>query len=345
MRIALCHHYSLTFLGGGERFLIDAAHQLTKRGHEVAIYALPLGKRPVNLVEQLQGIEYHENLIHNISDADVGYFIYAPLVTKLFRGRFPKIAGLHAFVFLGDLQHNQVRNMSRTEFIQEFGLMRFITNLYFESRGKNLDEFDAIHVINKQAQTLLAGTKRVYYVPNWIDASRFKPVTEKEEKFSVLFVGRKTKGFSTFVEIADLLKNQKMDFMAIGPDLHNTGSVKYLGLITDPEELVKLYSTVHALIYTSKIDVFPLTLLEAAACKLPIVAFSTRALEGLDLPLLYANSPSEFVKDICTLKDIWYEKPDEYFNLVENMRKAALEYDRDNVFPKFLSMLGEVASA
>jgi hypothetical protein len=86
-------------------------------------------------------------------------------------------------------------------------------------------------------------------------------------------------------------------------------------------------------------------LLEAAACKLPIVAFPTRALKGLDLPLLYANSPAEFVKDICTLKDVWYEKREEYIKLAENMRKAALEYDRDNVFPKFLSMLGEVASS
>ncbi len=344
MRIALCHHYSLTFQGGGERFLLETARQLTKRGHEVAIYALPFGKRPVNLLEQLEGIEYHENLMHIIRDVDIGYFIYAPLVSRLFRGQFPRIGALHAFVFLNDLQHSHIKNMKRADFIRKFGYMRFLTSLYYNSSHAKLSEFDAIHVINRKAQSLLPEGKKVFYIPNWIDCSRFKPNMERNKGFSVLFVGRRNKGFSTYVEVANLLEGEEIEFNAIGPDLESTRNVKYLGLITDIEELVKLYSSTQALVYTSQIDVFPLTVLEAAACEVPIIALQTGAIEGLDLPLLYATSAEGFAKTVRDLRNMKRTNEQEYTELTRNMRKGALKYDLKTVFPAFLNMLIEVAS-
>jgi glycosyltransferase involved in cell wall biosynthesis len=345
MNVALCHHYSLTFYGGGERFLIDAAKQLAKRGHNVVIYALPFGHRAINLDGPLQGIEYHESFIHNIRDVDVAYFIYAPLVHNLFVGKTPRIGAFHAFVFLDELQHTEIRTMSHAEYLKRFGFSRFVSNMYFDKFEKwKLRSFDAVHVINKEALKLFKGKKRIYYVPNWIDTSRFKTVEEKGTKFSVLFVGRRTKGFSTFVEIANLLKNKEIDFIAIGPDLESTGNVKNLGFITDVEELVRLYSKVHFLVYTSKTDVFPLTLLEAAACKIPIVALPTRAIQGLNLPLFYATSVKEFAEVIFELQKVWQTRKEDYAKLAEEMRARAAQYDLNNVFPKFLDMLKEVAT-
>jgi glycosyltransferase involved in cell wall biosynthesis len=345
MKVALCHHYSLTFHGGGERFLIDTAKQLIKRGHKATIYALPFGSRPINLENELQGIGYHEGFIHNVSDVDVAYFIYAPLVRNLFLGKFPRIGALHAFVFLDELQHAEIRSMSRLSFIKEFGLSRFVSNFYFARLEKRkLGGFNAIHVINSEALKLFDLTKRVYYVPNWIDTSRFKPIEEKAERFTVLFTGRRAKGFSTFVKIADLLRKEGMDFIAIGPDLESVGNVKSLGFIIDVEELIRLYSRVHALVYTSKIDAFPLTLLEAAACKIPIVALSTRAIKGLDLPLFYAASAEEFAKAIEELRDLWQTRNDKYIKLAEGMRTETRKYDVNTVFPKFVDMLKEVAT-
>jgi glycosyltransferase involved in cell wall biosynthesis len=217
--------------------------------------------------------------------------------------------------------------------------------MYFDKFEKwKLRSFDAVHVINKEALKLFKGKKRIYYVPNWIDTSRFKTVEEKGTKFSVLFVGRRTKGFSTFVEIANLLKNKEIDFIAIGPDLESTGNVKNLGFITDVEELVRLYSKVHFLVYTSKTDVFPLTLLEAAACKIPIVALPTRAIQGLNLPLFYATSVKEFAEVIFELQKVWQTRKEDYAKLAEEMRARAAQYDLNNVFPKFLDMLKEVAT-
>ena len=345
MKVALCHHYSLTFHGGGERFLIDAAKQLIKRGHKVTIYALPFGRRPIDISETLQGIEYHEGFIHSLHDADVAYFIYAPIVHKLFFGKCPRIGALHAFVFLDELQHDEIRTMSRVDFLREFGFSRFVTNFYFSKLEKRkLDGFDAVHVINQEALKLVPAKKRVYYVPNWIDTARFKPIEEKTEKFTVLFTGRRAKGFSTFVKIAEVLEKKNIDFVAIGPDLESVGNVRTLGFITNVEELVRLYSKVHALVYASRIDAFPLTLLEAAACEIPIIALPTKAIRGLNLPLFYASSTEDFVKMIEEVQDFWQMKNENYVALAEKMREEATKYDVNSVFPKFLNMLKEVAA-
>jgi len=345
MKVALCHHYSLTFHGGGERFLIDAANQLLKRGHEVVIYALPIGRKCVNLDMSLQGIEYHENLIHNINNADVAYFIYAPILHNLFVGSCPKIGAIHAFVFLDELQHPEVRRMSYVNFANEFGIPRFMSHLYFRRvKHKRLNGFDAIHVINKEALRSFQGKNKVYYVPNWIDTSHFKPTENKNEKFSVLFTGRKAKGFSSFVKIAEFLKEKEIDFFAIGPDVESVNNVKSLGFITDVKTLISLYSKMHLLIYTSGIDVFPLTLLEAAACKVPIIAFPTKAIKGLNLPLFYATSTNEFAQKINEIQDMWQAKKEDYLKLADRMRVEIIRYDVNIVFPKFLSMLKEVAA-
>ncbi len=317
---------------------------MIKRGHSAVIYALPFAGRPINLDRVLQGIEYHESLVHRIHDVDVAYFIYAPLVHNLFLGSFPKIGALHAFVFLEELQHDEIRTMNHVSFVKQFGLSRFLSNLYFDRFDKRqMNGFDAIHVINREAQALINGKKRVYYVPNWVDVSRFQPIREKETRFSVLFAGRRTKGFSTFVEIANLLSKDGIDFLAVGPDLEGTQNVKNLGFITDANELIDLYSKVHVLVYTSRIDVFPLTLLEAAACKVPIVALPTRAIQGLNLPLSYATSAKEFAQVIFKLQNAWQTRGEDYTELAEGMRAGAMQYDVNSVFPKFLDMLKEVA--
>ncbi|MCS7123958.1 MAG: glycosyltransferase family 4 protein [Candidatus Bathyarchaeota archaeon] len=343
-KVALCHHYSLTFHGGGERFLIDVATQLIKTGHKVSIYALPFERRPVNFQGLPREVEYKESFIHKIQDVDVIYFIYAPLVHKLFIGEQPRIGAIHAFVFLKELQNHEIMNMSHVNFLKAFGFARFASKIYFDRfKEKELRSFDAIHVINKEAFNTLHSKKRVYYVPNWIDTSRFKPTEEKNTRFTVLYSGRRSKGFSTFVEIANILRTKDIDFVAVGPDLMSIGNVKNLGFITDFRKLVRLYSKAHLLVYPSKVDVFPLTLLEVSACETPIVTLPTRAIKGLNLPALYATCVEEFVRKICKLQDLWERRREQYFEICKRMRAGAMKYDLNKVFPKFLNMLKEVA--
>lgn len=345
MRVALCHHYSLTFHGGGERFLLELARQLQRGGHDVEICALPFGHRPIDVEKALQGIRHREALFHDISDVDLAYFIYAPIVHHFFRGACPKIAGIHAFVFVEELQHPEIQHMRSADFIRKFGWSRFLSQLYFNNvMKKNLSSFDAVHVINKEAMKMDFHNRQVHYAPNWIDTSLFKPKGEKDDRFSALFIGRRAKGFRTFLEVAELLKQQNIDFFAIGPDVGSVKTVRSLGFITDVDELVRLYSKVHALIYTSEVDVFPLTLLESCACETPVVALKTKAIEGLGLPIFRVSSPSAIARKVVELKELWKNENEKYSSLVQGIRADVLTYDVTEVFPRYLRMFQEVAS-
>lgn len=80
MRIVFAHHLSLPYLGGGEKWIVNTANELAKRGHDVEVYALPFklkGKYNNTLLELLQ-VPYHEGIRHSI-DADVTYMTYNPL--------------------------------------------------------------------------------------------------------------------------------------------------------------------------------------------------------------------------------------------------------------------------
>ena len=345
MRVALCHHYSLTFHGGGERFLIELGRQLMKHGHSAEICALPFGHRAINPEGWLHGIKHQEGWFHDISDADLAYFVYAPVVHHFFRGTCPKIAGIHAFVFVEELQHPDIQHMSSTAFVRKFGWARFLSQLYFNKiKRRNLSSFDAIHVINKEAMKVDFRSKQMHYAPNWIDTSVFKPKGEKEEKFSALFIGRRAKGFRTFLDVAEFLKHQSMDFLAIGPDVGSVKNVKSLGFITDVEKLVRLYSKVHVLVYTSEVDVFPLTLLESCACGIPVVALKTRAIEGLGLPIFQLSSARAIAGKTIELVELWESDNEEYASLAKKVRANVLKYDVAKVFPRYLRMFKEVAS-
>ncbi len=346
MKVALCHHYSLTFYGGGERFLIETANQLKRNGCKVAVYALPFERKPRNYEALPKDIEYHEGFLHKIDDADIGYFVYAPLVHKLFIGNFRRVGALHSFVFLTEMQSDRIRSMNSAGFMKQFGFLRFISKTYFDKFGdKDLSRFNAVHVINKEALKFIR-RKKVYYIPNWIDTSRFRPLKEKNEKFTVIFSGRRSKGFPTFAKITQLLRNEEIDFISLGSDLPKVKNVKNFGFITDIEKLIKVYSSAHLLVHTSEVDVFPLTLLEAAACQTPIVALPTKAVQGLELPVFYAGSANQFALVICMLRDIWHKKREKFLEMCKRMRlKVVKHYDMNRVFPRFLGMLREVASS
>jgi glycosyltransferase involved in cell wall biosynthesis len=107
MKIALIDHYSLRHGGGGERFLTDLANFLNARGNVVKVHSLPIRARGAT-IDLAREISYCESLLHLI-DADVYYFMYAPLTQLAFlrKNNCPKIAGLHGLA-MSDCYQNPV---------------------------------------------------------------------------------------------------------------------------------------------------------------------------------------------------------------------------------------------
>ena len=88
MHIDFCHHISLTYRGGGEKWITQLANELTLRGHEITIRALPIWKRN-NPIELLPEIDYKEGYFHHL-DGDVAYITYHPLSGINFKTKLPE---------------------------------------------------------------------------------------------------------------------------------------------------------------------------------------------------------------------------------------------------------------
>jgi glycosyltransferase involved in cell wall biosynthesis len=337
MKIAIAHHYSLTFYSGGEKIIISAAKLLNER-HKVGIYALPIRRRQVNLKIN---VPYQEGWFHNV-DADVMYVIYAPAVHALFKSDAPKIAGIHGFIVAEQLCAKEASSLSLPKFISHHGIIATLAHHYFKLFGKyELSKFEAIHVVNRSSVKDYAHLSKVFYVPNWVDTEVYK-TTDKAGEFTVLFVGRGTwaKGFDLFLEACKILmkKGYGFNFISTG---ESYDLVHGLGFVNETE-LPKVYSKAHCVVYPSRIDTFGLVILESLACGTPVITSPIPAHLSLDLPLFYANKPWEIAQRIVEVYRLW-EKSGEYDELCTSARKAALKYDIKNVFPRFEAMLTTVA--
>ena len=348
MKIVLCHHYSLSFYAGGEKFLLNLSRELIKRCHNVEIRALPIMRDHnkmgyVTRILNELGIDYYESWFHRVR-ADVAYFIYAPLMHRFFDVKAPKIAGIHGFPFALELQHEDVKKASVIKLIREAGFIPATALIYHRYFGLNeLKHFDAIHIINKAMLTLYHGLhNNIYYAPLWIYANKCKQSFEKSERFSVLFLGRQSwvKGFDIYVKVSEALRDEGIEFLSTG---RSVGRVKGLGFIPE-EELPQHISKAHIVVLPSRIDIFSLAIVEVMACGTPVITTPIPAHKGMELQsLIYADDVDEFAKKILEIKDLWDGSREEYFRLCERVREDAMKYDVNKVFPNFEQMLLEVA--
>ena len=133
---------------------------------------------------------------------------------------------------------------------------------------------------------------RPVYIPNGVDLKKFENVNAKKEDefFKVLFVGRlhPQKGLTYLMDAVnlikdDLSKNVKFVIVGDGEEKNNLiNKVKYLHLGDlfifkegkFGDDLIREYKSSHLFILPSLYEGFPLTVLEAWACKLPVLATS-----------------------------------------------------------------------
>lgn len=344
MKIVLAHHYSLTYVGGGEKFLIELVKFLVDRGHEVEVRALPINRR-LGGFHVPSGVEYVESWFHRF-DADVSYFIYAPLLHRFFKTSAPKIAGLHAPPLFPELQSAEVFSGGIARLVRRtntyFTLAYLFTRLGL--RDWDLQLFDAIHIVNP---AMRVKHDRVFYIPMFVDTNFYKPLSQKNDIFTVLFVGRPLwwKGFDIFVETARIVWSRlgdRVQFIATCNE--STRYVRCPGFIPE-DELPRIYSASHVVVYPSRTDVFPKVILEALASGTPVITTPIPAHKALNLPLIYASTPTEIAEVILELREEWEKSPEEYMRGSEARRKSVEPYDVRRVCEKFEQMLIEVASS
>ncbi|MEM2526011.1 MAG: glycosyltransferase [Candidatus Methanomethylicaceae archaeon] len=342
MKVAIIHHYSMTFHRGGEKMIESIAYELSRRNHSVSIYSFPLHRRDVKLSFPF----YYKECFSEKFTCDVAYFTYAPLIHRLFRTSAPKIAGIHSFITYPNFSHNQISSL---EFLYRHGLLVwgaiFLSNI---TKNRDLRNFDAVHIPNIFPHRHTGVP--IYAIPNWIDLQIFRPKKDKNDIFTIVFVGSKTwsKGYDIFCNIAKYLSKRisKIKFLSIGTRGNNESSslIEEYPFIYQEDLLSEIYSSSHILVYPSRADIFGLTLLESLACGTPVLTSALPSHRAFLPEHFICLTFQDYINKILKIYHLWQRRSGEYDSLVKEARNIALNFDKNKLFPLFEKMLIEVAN-
>ena len=319
MRINFCHHLSLTYFAGGEKWIISTAKELVKRGHDVEIYALPFlldGKPKINPKEVLEDIPYTEGKRHKVK-ADVAYVTYNPLSFLNFETSRPRIAGIHS--------HTYWQNPHPS-----YGILPNVANLmnrftsYFELR-----RFNAVHTVTN---VYPVNHPKIYYIPNFVDSEKFKPCAEKDVDFTVAYASRKVwqKGWDIFNHIRKSL-DPRTNFLISGE--------------IPEEQMSSFFSKPHVTLVPSRVDTFGLTIVESMLCGTPVITSPLKTHKVLGLPLYYSESVSDYILTLKQLEKLWRFCPNSYDNLSKLCREFAMTYDKKIIIDKLENMFRETVNS
>jgi len=201
-----------------------------------------------------------------------------------------------------------------------------------------LASFDGIHSVNPAFDYSGLGTK-FYSIPNWVEPEVFKPSSEKDARFTILYVGRHTwsKGFDNFLRIAERLKEDHPEFKFIctgeGNDL-----VEGVGYVDNQADMARLYSRAHVLLYPSRCDSFGLVIIESMACGTPVVTSEIPSHVGLNAATT-CTTDEEYISSILSIYERREKDPDGYQKESLRCREVALKYSKGNILSKFEKML------
>jgi glycosyltransferase involved in cell wall biosynthesis len=182
---------------------------------------------------------------------------------------------------------------------------------------------------------------------SFVDTSRFKPKKDSEPsgKFRILFVGRVSDPRKNFLSLANVCSKleDKVDLYAVGPaerKLGKFGNLHLLGEITE-EELVRWYNACDLFVLPSFWEgPLPLVILEALACKKPILASLGAIGEELK-PFVVAFNP--FSSRDLESKILWVmENYKEAKKLAERgCRFVRRNYEKEVVMKKMTDLILE----
>ncbi|HEX2826106.1 MAG TPA: glycosyltransferase family 4 protein [Burkholderiales bacterium] len=212
----------------------------------------------------------------------------------------------------------------------------------------------------------LTSTERTHVIMgSGVDTARFHPAAEpgQSDTMRVLLASRLLwdKGIREYIDAANLLKEAGLpvEFLLAGnPDPGNPASVpeaqiakwqegqavRYLGHIAD---MPRLLAEIDVAVLPSYREGVPRSLLEAAACGLPIVTTDVPGCRevvkhGVNGLLVPARDPAALA---AAIRFMW-ERPEERARMGSAARCAVLEYfDQDIVFEKTFAVYRDLLSA
>lgn len=309
MKIAhVCPEYKPAISGVGQ-VVEELAKRQARDGNEVHVYAPDWDKKKIikKKEEIIDGIHIHR--IKHVARAANFATFFPGVFNRLIEGKFDVIHS-HLFGHLHFFLSALAAKLSRTRHIHtthcpwtdanrstagRFGVV-ISYNLFSRLALAMTDKIIAITPWEYGFIKRFGGQKeKIVNIPNGMSEEFFVKARKndfrkkngiKENDKLILFFGRLsvTKAPDKFVEIAKIILKKRKDcvFLIVGPDeglkekvkkmIGDEKAIILLDAIRDRKEVIKMYQSADVFVLPSYREGLPLTLFEAMACGLPIVA-------------------------------------------------------------------------
>lgn len=363
-------------IGGVGQVVRELAQRQVKAGHDVSVFVPDWDKkrRIAKKSETIKGVKvYRCKYVAQVANFST---IWPSVLFKLIKGDFDIIHShnfghLHVFLSaiaskLAGAKHIHTTHCpwsdAKRSLVGKIGL--YISYNIFSRWA--LKEADAIIAITPWEISHIkkhGGQKeKIIVIPNGMSKEFFTKIKNNDlrenynigkSKKIVLFLGRLnvTKGPDQFIRIAKLILNERKDvfFIIRGPDegmkstvkkmMGNEKNILLLDKTTDKKELMKTYQSADVYVMPSYREGLPLTLFEAMASGLPIVATPVNGIpfelkDGVNGFLVSYSDTSGFKKKILELLD----NRRLHDMIVKNNLKKSREYDWDILSKKTLGI-------
>ncbi len=308
MKIAHVNMFYLPTFGGVEQVMYELAQRQVRDGHEVHVFCCDSDKNEIIKIkhEIIEGIHVHR--LPYWFRLSFNTFFWPSLLWRM-KGKFDivhtHVSGHDYILFTGILsklkgfKHIHTTHCPWTDISFRPKILKpflFINDLFMNRFSFNFVD-KVIPITPWELETLhkyISNKNKLTVIPNGTDKILFKKVTNNQfkeknnikEPFMVLFFGRlnPTKAPQNLAKAAiNITKNRKdIAFVWVGPDEGKAEEVEklikpypnmhYLGAIRGKENIAEMYQASDLYVLPSYREGLPLTLFEAMASGLPIVA-------------------------------------------------------------------------
>ncbi len=373
MKIAFICPYYEPAIDGPKQVIKELAFRLIKSGHEVHVYTSDWDKKKrIKIKEEIiDGVKVHR--CYHIFRVSQFSTVFPSVFFKLMNEEFDIIhthvtGWAHVFFasIAAKLKNTRLIHTTHcpwTDTYRSFAgnIWKPISyNIFMRISYKLSDKIIAITPWEIQFIEKYGGKNKIAVIPNGVDKIFFKKVKNNNFKKTygitgkiILFFGRLniTKGPNKFVLAAkEILKERKdLNFVMVGPDegmkssilsmIKNEKKIRLLDPIYERQKIAEMYQASEVYVLSSFREGLPLTLFEAFASGLPVVASPVNG-----IPYEMKENENGFFcnyNDISCLKSkilFLIKNKNLYLKIRENNIKKAQNYDWDKIFRETMKL-------